>query len=53
MEILNEKYIAGDKVSNRLFPKYNQVINMAWGIWLLSFVRQMDGKIDWEISRVN
>ena len=32
MKILMEKNIAGNKVSNRLFPKYNQVINMASGV---------------------
>ena len=32
------KNVAGNKVSNKLFPRYNQVINMARGIKLLSFV---------------
>ena len=32
MTILKEKSIAENKVSNTLFPKYNQVINMAKGI---------------------
>ena len=37
-EFWRKKNIAENKVSNRLFPKYNQVINMARGIWWLSFV---------------
>ena len=37
-ENFERKKNAGNNVSNRRFPKYNQVINMARGIQLLSFV---------------
>ena len=32
-ENFERKNIAGNKVSNRLFPKYNQVMNIAKGIY--------------------